>query len=208
MAKEDKTDKDRENVTDDGQPPGETGTFTDEQQKVINALLADERRKTESRIKGQFDDYDDLLAKAAKLNEIEEAQKSELEKAHEAKAKAEAERTEALQTANERLIQAEFISQASRLGVLHPKDAYALADRSAIAVENGEVVGVDQVVKELVEGGRLPLSGKPVPPDLNGSAGANQRPSEKDKAAKMTEAEKEMADKLQVSAEDYAKNKE
>lgn len=58
-------------------------TFTQDQ---VNALLADQKRKIGER----FADYDDVKAKAAKLNEIEQASKSELEREREARTAAEA----------------------------------------------------------------------------------------------------------------------
>lgn len=65
--------------------PEPTGkTFTQEQ---VNALLAEQKRK----VGEKFADYDDLKSKAAKLAEIEQASKSELEKAQERAAQIEAE---------------------------------------------------------------------------------------------------------------------
>jgi len=49
-------------------------TFT---QDEVNAFLADDRRKTGEK----FADYDDLKAKASRLDEIEQASKTELQKA-------------------------------------------------------------------------------------------------------------------------------
>lgn len=49
-------------------------TFTQEQ---VNALLADQKRK----VSEKFADYDDVKARAAKLDELEQASKSELQKA-------------------------------------------------------------------------------------------------------------------------------
>lgn len=65
-------------------------TFTQEE---VNSLLARERRDAEAKYAG----YDDYKAKAAKLDEIEEASKSDLEKAQAeaAKYKAKAEKYEA-----------------------------------------------------------------------------------------------------------------
>lgn len=65
-------------------------TFTQEE---VNSLLAKERRDTQAK----FPDYEDLKAKAAKLDEIEEANRSDLEKAQAeaAKYKAKADKYEA-----------------------------------------------------------------------------------------------------------------
>jgi hypothetical protein len=65
-------------------------TFTQEE---VNSLLAKERRDTQAK----YPDYEDLKAKAAKLDELEEANRSDLEKAQAeaAKYKAKAEKYEA-----------------------------------------------------------------------------------------------------------------
>lgn len=60
----------------------ESKTFTQEQ---VNAFLADQKRKLSER----FGDYDELKEKASKLTEIEEATKSELQKALDRAAEAE-----------------------------------------------------------------------------------------------------------------------
>lgn len=59
-------------------------TFTQEQ---VNAMLADQKRK----VSEKFQDYDDIKAKASKLDEIEQASKTELEKEREARSTAETE---------------------------------------------------------------------------------------------------------------------
>lgn len=68
-----------ENATVTTQEPnaeGQTRTFTqDEVNAIVGKRLAEE--------KGKFSDYEDLKAKAMKLDEIEEANKSELQKATE-----------------------------------------------------------------------------------------------------------------------------
>lgn len=73
----------------------QTSTFTpitsqDDLNRILGERLARERAK--------FDDYDDLKAKASRLDEIEDANKSEIEKAREEAeaAKAEAAKTPAL----------------------------------------------------------------------------------------------------------------
>lgn len=72
---------------DDQKPAGgEPKTFTQEQ---VNALLAEQKRK----VGEKFADYEDIKAKASKLDEIEQASKSELEREREARATAESELT-------------------------------------------------------------------------------------------------------------------
>lgn len=60
---------------------GSPKTFT---QDEVNSLLAREKREQQAK----YSDYEEFKAKAAKYDELEEAKKSELEKAQEATAKA------------------------------------------------------------------------------------------------------------------------
>jgi len=69
----------QENVTEEEQK-----TFT---QAEVNSFLKKDREK----MSAKYADYDDLKAKAEKLDEIEAANKSELEKANERAAKLESE---------------------------------------------------------------------------------------------------------------------
>lgn len=62
-------------TNENGEPtPAEQKSFTQEQ---VNALLADQKRK----IGDKYADYDDVKAKAAKFEDLEQASKSELQKA-------------------------------------------------------------------------------------------------------------------------------
>ena len=179
------------------QPVGEK-TFT---QAELDAVIRDRL----ARQRQQYADYDDLKSKAEAWAEYEEAQKSELQKAQEAAEKAERAKQAAMQRANERLVRAEFIAAASQLQASHPGDAYALADRSAIEVtEDGKVSGVEEVVKALVESGRLPTRTKPRAPDLDGGAGSGERASD---SKPLSDAEKHMAAKLGLKPDEYAKGK-
>lgn len=94
-----------------------------------------------NRQKAQFGDYDALKAKAADFDKLQDANKSELEKAQEAARKAEEARVAALSTANTRLIAATAKVTATELGVKPERIAAALklADLSAVAVgDDGE----------------------------------------------------------------------
>lgn len=72
-----------EDNENNGEQKPETRTFTQEQ---VNALLAEQKRT----VAAKFGDYDDLKAKASKLDEIEKASQTELEQALDRAAKAEA----------------------------------------------------------------------------------------------------------------------
>jgi len=203
MAEKDKaTGTESPDGTDAGKQSD--GERTDERrftQKELNAAISDRL----ARERGKYSDYDDLKDKAQKYAEYEEAQKSELQKAKEAAEAAEQREKATLVRANERLIQAEFIAAASKLQASHPGDAYALADRSAIEVtEDGKVSGVEEVVKALVESGRLPTTGKPRAPDLDGGAGSGERAGD---SKPLSDEEKAIAKKMNLTPEQYAAGK-
>lgn len=162
--------------------------------------IAGERAKRE---REKFADYEDLKAAKAKLDEIETAQLSELEQAQKRADEAQAAADKALQTSQERLIRAEFTAAAATAGVAHPRDAYNLADRSGVTLDDaGNVTGVEDAVKALVEQGRLVMLGKPKPPDLNGGAGGGTRPPAG--ATKLTPEQEAIARKMKISPERYA----
>lgn len=85
----------------DGKPADKpAATFTQDQ---LDAIIKDRL----GRQKAQFADYDDVKAKAAKLDEIESASKSELEREREARTRAEEAAATAARTAAERIAAAE-----------------------------------------------------------------------------------------------------
>ncbi len=94
-------------------------------------------------------DYEDLKARAAKLDEIEAANLSELEKANARAEKAEQESAAALDAANKRLIQAEILAEATTQKALKPEHMHRLIDTGQVTVgDDGQVTGA----KEAVEG--------------------------------------------------------
>ena len=131
-------------------------TFTQaELDEILTKRIERERKK--------YADYDEIKTKASEYEAQLEAQRlaelSEVEKAQEqAKkfeeqlqqltAQLEAERTKAQQQA----IKNEFIKVASGANIIDIDAAIALSDLSAVTIgEDGAVVGVDDVVKTLVE---------------------------------------------------------
>lgn len=177
---------------------GQERTFTQaELDEIIKDRLGRER--------GKYADYKELQAKASKLEELEAAQLSELEKAQRAAEKANAEKEAALKQAQQMLIRSAFVAEAARQGAKHPDDAYALADRSGVMVDDdGKVAGVDAAVKQLLDAGRL-VMGAPKAPDLDGGAGDGERAS--GKPAPLTPEELSMAKKMRLTPEQYAEGK-
>lgn len=116
--------------TTEANTASEGKTFTQEQ---VNAMLADQKRKAGEK----FADYGDLKTKAARLDEIEAANATELEKAVKA-ARDEATTAERTRTASI-LAAAEARAQASER-FQNPATAVRLLDLSGVPVtEEGEV---------------------------------------------------------------------
>jgi hypothetical protein len=182
-----------------GQQPEKTFT-----QAELDAIIADRL----SRQKKQYEDYDDLKDKASKWQRFLDEQKSEIEKMNDAVRNAQRERDEALQRAQARLIRAAFVAEAAQQGAAHPDDVYALADLSSVALDDQDnVVGVAEAVKAIIEAGRVPMAQGPRAPSLDGGAGSGQRPAEAAKVA-LSQDEEDIARKLRISPEDYAKRKQ
>lgn len=124
-------------------PATEPKTLTQEQ---VNAILAEEKRKTLAKFEG----YDDLKAKAEKFDQIEAQNATELEKAVK-KATDEARADMSAQT-NSRLVRAEVKAVAAALGFHNPAVAATqlASDFAGIKVsDNGDVD--EAAVKALVE---------------------------------------------------------
>lgn len=162
--------------------------------------IIDERLKRE---RAKYADYEQVKAK---LQQIEDAAKTDLQKAQEAKEAAEKARDLAVQTAQERFLQAAFLAEAAGLGAAHPADAYNLADLTqAFIADDGTVKGVAEQVKALVESGRLPVTGKGRAPAMAGGAGGGNSPTEP--AGTLSEEERVIARKLGLSEEQYVKGR-
>lgn len=135
-------------------------TFTQEElDKIVADRIARERKKLE-----KFSDYDDLKTKAEQYErELEEkrlAELSEKERAEEIAKKYEEERNALSQQLEElsakvhrEKVTNAFIKAAPSVNI--PSDridaALKLADLSAVKVEENEVVGLDDVLKSLVD---------------------------------------------------------
>jgi len=196
---EDKSQDQGSDAEGGGQQPGQTPrTFTQEQ---MDATIRDRLARKDQ----QYADYDDLKRQAEKWAAHEEAQKSELQKLTEAKEAAERKGQDALATANERLIKAEFIAAAAALDVANPQDAYLLADRAGVAVaDDGAITGVQPAVQALVDAGRLPLRTKAKAPSLDGGAGSGAREGD---VVSLSPQEESVAKKMGLTPEQYQKAK-
>lgn len=124
-------------------PATEPKTLTQEQ---VNAILAEEKRKTLAKFEG----FDDLKAKAEKYDQIEAQNATELEKAVK-KATDEARADMSAQT-NNRLVRAEVKAMAAALGFHNPAVAATQLAGEFAGITVSDSGDVDEkAVKALVE---------------------------------------------------------
>ncbi|MED2978792.1 hypothetical protein P4284_19070 [Bacillus swezeyi] len=137
-------------------------------------------------LKALVEDYN---AKKTAEEERKRSEMTELERLqNDLKAKEEAKKTlaqqlEDLQKANEReKIRNEFIKVATGNDIAYIDDAIALADLSAVKVEDGKVVGVEDAVKTLVDNKPFLVkkkAPKPIGQSSNGdAAGSSEKTAE------------------------------
>lgn len=128
--------------------PAQDGPFTAEQQKIVDRIVQERVARVKATPPA---DYEDLKAKASKLDELEAQSKSELDKALERAAALERERDEAKLAAQETTLRSAIISTAAGK-LADPTDAIALIDRSAIEFgEDGSPKNVEDLISSLLE---------------------------------------------------------
>lgn len=155
-------------------------TFTqDELDRVIAERLRREREK--------FSDYDALREKASKFDELDAAQKTELERAVTRAEAAEKARDEALGRAKQTARASALIAAAVKAGAVDPDAVVALVAADAVEVgDDGNAKGADDAVKALLDAKpylRTPTSeptdsqesGTSTPSKPNGSADGGTR---------------------------------
>ncbi|MCP6682995.1 phage scaffolding protein [Bacillus nakamurai] len=184
----------------ENKPETQTVTMTQEE---LNAIIAREK----GRVKNKFADYDEMKTKLSDYEkaqkEQEEAEMTELEKLTKQlgeKTEAEAsfvKQIEELKAAAEQeKITNEFIKVATRPehDIAYIDDALRLADLSAVKVEDGKVIGIDDVVKGLVDNKPFLVAKKQTPKPIGQStngAGDADGGEIKTLEAQLSEAKKE-----------------
>ena len=140
-------------ATETESAPADTTTFTQDQ---VNALIAREKGKLQSK----FADYGDLKAAAAKLQEIEAANASELEKAQKKAAELEAKLAEASASALRQKVAMEKELPAKLVPFLTATDEEGLAEQAATLLENLKPATPD------FDGGTREPTPNPDPPEV------------------------------------------
>lgn len=163
------------------EPEGGSSTAT-EQEKMLPQSEVD--RIVQDRLaraaKGQpsKDELAALREAKAKLEEIEQAGATELEKANAAREKAEAKAAEALARSEDTLKRASAMAELAKQGVTNVEGALRALDKTGLTVgDDGTVSGVEEAVKGLLEA--IPeFVGKAVPKKVDqgarGSSGPDQ----------------------------------
>lgn len=187
----------------DNRPDGDGGgtqtvaVTKEEVDRLTRQLAAANREAAENRRMREKLETEKAERERAEMSEAERI-KAELAAAREEAAKERA-------ASREMLIRSAFVAEAAKAGALHPGDVYLLADKAAISVDDdGNVVGVPDAVKALIDAGRLPLSGRTPAPDLDAGAGGTKPNSG---GVKLTPDEIEAARKMRLTPEKYAENK-
>ena len=159
--------------------------------KAANKESADRRKRLEQL------EAEETARQQAAMTETDRL-KAEIETAKAEVVKAQAQ-------ARETLIRSAFVAEAAKAGATHPEDVYLLADRAGVDMdESGQVNGVAEAVKTLVDAGRVALSGRTPAPNLDGGAGGGDRSKA---TVKLSAEELHIAKAARMSPEQYAKRR-
>ncbi len=191
----------------DPEPTEPTEPLSDPPKTFTQAELDDVIAKRIERERKKYGDYDDIKSKLAELQAAEDEKKrtelteierfkADLEKEQGAKQTLESELTTLRESVKQERIRNAFISAATTAKIAYIDDAWSLADKSGISVgDDGNVAGVDEVVKALVESKPFLVEQKQTQPRTIG--GATDNPPAQQKTAE--QLLKEVADKAKKS---------
>ena len=164
-------------------------------QDEVNRIQAQTRRE----VRGQFTDYQQLKDRAAKADELEQANLTEAERLAQRANDAE----KAVAAANiklaDALISSEVKVKAVQLGIIDPDAAYLLMDKANVQydAEKG-VIGIDEALTQL-------LDDKPyLKGSLNRAPNLNPQSGEPAPVLRLTADQREAARLMGMSEEDYA----
>lgn len=154
---------------DGGQNAGGNKTFT---QSEVNEMIA---RRAEQMMRSRLGgvDPDDLRRKAEKYDELEAANKSELEKANARAEEAEKRATTAETRIKDLSLSTAIRDAASKAGFIDAGDASALIDRSNIEFDGDEPKNLDKLLGALAKAKPhlVKEGGEPAPTTGSGDGG-------------------------------------
>ena len=164
-------------------------------QEDVNRMQAQTRRET----RNQFGDYAELKEKAAKADELEQAQLSGQERLEARASEAEKRADDAMQREQSALIAAEVKVRASQLGIIDPDAAYLLLDRTNVHYSTGEgVTGVDDALTQLLDS-KPYLKGQ-----ANRAPNLNPQSGEPAPTLRLSEDQREAARLMGMTEEEYS----
>ena len=174
----------------EGQRPERTFTQDD-----MNRIQAQTRKE----VRNQFADYSQLKERAAKADELEQAQLSEKEKLEARATEAERSAATAAQRIADAMIASEVKVRASQLGIVDPDAALLLIDRTNVLYnEDSGVTGVEDALTQLLED-KPYLKGAP-----NRAPNLNPQSGEPAPTLRLTDDQREAARLMGITEEQYA----
>ena len=167
--------------------------FTSEQQAYIDRINSRTRRDE----RNKFKDYSDLKARAARADELEQAQLTGAEKMEARAIEAEKKVTDAQAQIADAMIASQVKVRASQMGVVDPDAAFVLLDRTNVQYVDGAVTGVDDAIASLLED-------KPYLRGTNRTPNINPESGQPVQAVRLTDLQLEAARMMGLTAEEYA----
>ena len=177
------------------QPTDESLAAKSYTQDEVNQIMGKTRREE----RGKFSDYGTLKERAAKADELEQAQLTEKERLEARVEQAEKNSQAADQRITEAMIATAVQVQAGQMGIVDPEAAFLLVDRTNIryTAETG-VAGVADALTQLLES-------KPYLKGPNRTPNINPEGSQADAPVRLTAEQREAAKYLGMTEDQYAK---
>ena len=177
------------------QPEVESTAAKSYTQEEVNQMMGKTRRET----RDKFSDYETLKERAAKADELEQAQLTEKERLEARVEQAEKNAQAADQRITEAMIATAVQVQAGQMGIVDPEAAFLLVDRANIryTAEAG-VSGVEDALTQLLEK-KAYLKGPVRAPNINPEGGQADAP------VRLTAEQRDAAKYLGMTEEQYAK---
>ena len=166
-------------------------TFT---QDEVNRMMGQARRDARS----QFSDYSELKSRAAKADELEQANLTEAERLEVRVTDAEKRATDAQGQVSSAMIASEVKVRATQMGIVDPDAAFLLLDKKNVAynVTDG-VSGVDDALAQLLEDKPYLRAGNRSP-NINPETGQAAPP------VRLTADQREAARLMNLTDEEYS----
>ena len=166
-------------------------TFT---QDEVNRMMGQARRDARS----QFSDYSELKSRAAKADELEQANLTEAERLEARVSDAEKRATDAQGQVSSAMIASEVKVRATQMGIVDPDAAFLLLDKKNVAynVTDG-VSGVDDALAQLLEDKPYLRAGNRTP-NLNPETGQAAPP------VRLSADQREAARLMNLTDEEYS----